>query len=257
MAADCVTLWIGHSLGPVERACLRSVLRQGHSIALYCYGSVAGVPKGVEIRDASEVLGQEKIIFHRAGRSVALFADWFRYELQKQELGTWLDTDNYLIAPLDMRREHLFGEYAPGRIANGVVRLPARSPMLAELLDLFQNRRTPDWLPWRWYLPARLRELIAGKVDVSRLPWGCTGPHAMTALARRFGLSGEALPYDVFNPVPWPQAKWILDPKVALEDVVTARSVGVHLWNQLIREFKNEPAPKGSFLARLHEEGRD
>src|SRR5690349_7920416 len=35
--ADCVTLWIGESLGAVERACLRSVLRQGHSLALYCY----------------------------------------------------------------------------------------------------------------------------------------------------------------------------------------------------------------------------
>jgi hypothetical protein len=257
LAADCVTLWIGDSLGPVERACLRSVLRQGHSIALYCYDRVGGVPRGVQIMDASDVIAREKIIFHRKGRSVALFADWFRYELQKRQLGTWLDTDNYLIAPFDLGRDYLFGEYAPGKIANGVLRLPAESPMLAALLDLFQTERTPDWLPWRWYLPARLREFIVGRVDVSRLAWGCTGPHAMTALAEKFGLSSEALPCDVFNPAPWTEARWILDPRMALEDVVTSRSVGVHLWNQIIRGFKNDPAPKGSFLARLHEEGRD
>jgi hypothetical protein len=215
------------------------------------------MPKGVELRDASEVLPQGRIIAHRKGQSVALFADWFRYELQRRELGTWLDTDNYLVGGLDMERAYLFGEYAPGCIANGVVRIPPDSPMLAALLDLFESKETPDWLPWKWYLPARLRELVTGEVDLSRLPWGCTGPHAMTALAQRYGLSSEALPSDVFNPVPWTEAHWILDPARTLEDALTERSVGIHLWNQRIKDFKNEPAPPGSFLARLHEEGRE
>ncbi len=188
---------------------------------------------------------------------MALFADWFRYELQRRELGTWLDTDNYLVAAIDLERPYLLGEYAPGRIANGVVRIPADSPLLSALLDLFHTMRTPDWLPWRWYLPARLREFIAGRADLSRLPWGSTGPHAMTALAQRYGLSSEALPSDVFNPMPWDEAAWILDPAKTLDSVLTERSVGVHLWNQCIKDFKNEPAPRGSFLARLHEEGRE
>lgn len=256
MTVDCVTLWIGDSLGPVERACLLSVLRQGHSLALYSYRKPMGVPAGIDVRDASEVLPESEIFVHERG-SVAIFADWFRYELQRRELGTWLDTDNYLVAPLDMDRPYLLGEYAPGHIANGVVRIPADSPLLAALLDLFQSGRTPSWLPWSWYLPARLREMVHGKVDLSRLPWGCTGPHAMTALAQRYDLSVKALPSDVFNPVPWTAADWILDSSKTLEDVLTKRSVGVHLWNECIREFKNKPAPGGSFLARLHEEGRE
>jgi len=252
-----VTLWIGESVGPVERACLRSILRQSHSIAVYCYRNVPGMPKGVELRDASDILPEARIISHLKGQSIALFADWFRYELQRRELGTWLDTDNYLVAPMNMERPYLLGEYAPGRIANGVVRIPADSPMLAALLDLFESSRTPDWLPWKWYLPARIRELITGRVALSRLPWGCTGPHAMTALARRYGLSSEALPSDVFNPVPWTEADWILNPAKALNDALTERSVGVHLWNQCIKHFKNKPAPWGSFLARLQDEGRE
>ena len=41
-------------LGPrkIERACLRSVLRQGHRLSLYCYEKPAGVPTGV-IENAS------------------------------------------------------------------------------------------------------------------------------------------------------------------------------------------------------------
>jgi hypothetical protein len=32
-------------------------------------------------------------------------------------------------------------------------------------------------------------------------------------------------------------------------------TVTVHLWNERIKHFKEKPAPKGSFLARLQQEG--
>src|SRR5687768_2878830 len=88
LLTQCVTLWIGPSLGAVERACLKSVLRQGHRLALYCYREPIGVPDGVELRDAAEILPEHRIIRHKTG-SVALFANWFRYELQRRSLGTW------------------------------------------------------------------------------------------------------------------------------------------------------------------------
>ena len=34
-------------------------------------------------------------------------------------------------------------------------------------------------------------------------------------------------------------------------------SVAVHLWNECIRTFKDAPAPAGSFLHRLQQEGAD
>lgn len=255
-SVDCVTLWIGDSLGVVERACLRSVLRQGHGIALYCYHVPQGVPRGIELRDAAQIL-PEKLIFHHGNGSVAVFADWFRYELQRRGLGTWIDTDNYLINRLELHEPYLFAEYEPGRIANGVLRLPSDSPMLAALLDIFERPTTPSWLPWFSYLPARTRELLSGKADLARLPWGTTGPFAMTAHAKRFGLASKAVPMEVFNPVPWQQASWITDPDVSLNDVVTERTVGIHLWNQCIKTFKDKKAPDGSFLDRLQREGSE
>ena len=242
MSPDCVTLWIGDALCPVERACLRSVMHQGHSLALYAYRQPSGVPDGIEIRDASDVLPESAIVRHRSG-SVALFSDWFRYELMGRGLGTWIDTDLYLVASLDMDRAYLFGKQVvspvrPWRwrvresINGSVLRLPPDSPMLPPLIAQF-----------------------TGQSDLSQRRWGSAGPFALTDVAERCGFSSEALPSDVFNPVPWYRARWILDPARALSDLVTERTVGIHLWNECIRAFKNDPAPVGSFLDRLQREG--
>src|SRR6476659_583016 len=88
----CVTLWIGDSLGPIERACLRSVLGHGHALTLYCYKEPIGIPAGVDLADASAILPESAVLRDSTG-SVALFSDWFRYELLQRGLGTWVDTD--------------------------------------------------------------------------------------------------------------------------------------------------------------------
>jgi hypothetical protein len=249
----CVTLWIGDGLGAVERACLRSVLRQGHRLTLYCYREPIGIPEGVEIQDASAILPETSIVRHREG-SVAPFSDWFRYELLKRGLGIWIDTDMYLLRPLDGQAEHLFGEERPGVINNAVLRLPQNSPALGALLAPFRGV-TPAWLPLRQRVGSHLRKKLKGSVDVGAMPWGTTGPAALTAVAAKFGLSSCALPPPVFYPVPWKQAEWILDRRLRLDQMVTGETVGVHLWNECIRNFKDDPAPIGSFLEQLHCEG--
>lgn len=259
MAADqafdrCVTLWIGDALGPVERACMLSVLRQGHALALYCYRKPSGVPDGVEICDAAEILPERNVFFHRSG-SVAFYSDWFRYELLKRGLGTWVDTDMYLLAPLDIAQEYLFGEESPGMINNAVLRLPPDSPMLPLLLEPFEKKKMPATTPARLRLPMKARKALTGAVDLTRLAWGSTGPLALNAFAQRFGLASRALPPDVLYPVLWTDAEWIRDPARTLEEVTTDRTVAVHLWNECIKSFKNDPAPAGTFLCRLQAEG--
>lgn len=250
----CLTLWIGATLGRVERACLRSLLRQGHRVALYCYRPVEAVPAGVDLRDAAAILAEDRIIRHRSG-SVALFANWFRYELMRRDLGIWVDTDQYLLAPIVRRHPHLFGWQDRHLLANGVLRIPGDSPMLPELTEIFDERTIPSWLPSRQRLAARLRRLATGHTGLSHMPWGTAGPHALTALARKHGMLGEALPPSVFFPIPYPDAGWIRDPARSLEAVLQPDTLGVHLWNEKIKGWKDEPAPAGSFLARLHREG--
>jgi hypothetical protein len=250
---QCVTLWIGDRLGPVERACLKSVLRQGHPLVLYCYREPIGIPEGVEVADASAILPEFAVIRHRNG-SVAPFSDWFRYVLLKRALGTWIDTDMYLLRPLEAERPHLFGEERQGLINNAVLRLPMNSPLLDELLTPFAGSM-PPWLAFKHRMTSRLRAWLTGKLDVGAMPWGTTGPAALTAAAAKFGLSSLASPPPVFYPVPWQRAGWILDRSLHLEQMVTQDTVGIHLWNECIRDVKDQPPPGGCFLDRLWSEG--
>ena len=254
LTVRCVALWIGPSLGPVERACLLSVLRQGHSLSLYCYSKPDGVPKGIELRDAAEILPKTSIIRHHSG-SVSLFSNRFRYELQRRGLGTWLDCDAYIVRPLDATSDYLIGEYEDGKVSTGVLRLPQDSPILMPLLDIFEERRVMPWLPWRAKLAAHWNLLRTGRIGLSSLPWGNAGPRALTHLVHAHGLAHVAVAQDVLYPVRWQDADWILDPKRTLEDAITPRTVSVHFWNERIKHFKHRPAPPGSVLARLHEEG--
>jgi hypothetical protein len=249
-----VTLWIGDRLGAVERACLRSIARQGHTIALYTYADVAGLPDEVEVRDAREILPYEVVTAPWCARA-DLYSDWFRYELLRRGLGTWVDTDIYLLSPLDTGGPYLFGIESPEYLNNAVFRVPADSPLLARLLEPFVKRTTPKWMPWHKYFPKRARELLTGEVDLTDTAWGTTSPLALTALARKLGLWHLAQPQERFYPVPWQKADWIRDPQIALDDVIGEGTVAVHLWNYCISSFKNEPAPPGSFLARLQLEG--
>ena len=252
---SCATLWIGDSLGPVERACLRSVVRQGHQLTLYCYRQPAGVPEEVTLDDAGAILPESSIFYHRKG-SVALFADWFRYELQRRRAGIWVDTDVYLLRPLDERREYLFGGQAAGLINDAIRRLPAEWPAIDDLLKPFAGK-TPPWLRGRSLLMSKLREMLTGRADVASMPWGSTGPAALTAVVNAHGVQCEALPPDVFYPAPWESAAWILDPDLSLDDMISEATVAIHLWNEQIKHFKNTPAPPGSFLRRLHQEGAE
>ncbi|HEY4069931.1 MAG TPA: hypothetical protein VGM04_00045 [Sphingomicrobium sp.] len=214
------------------------------------------MPDGVETLDASAILAREAIRASWSNRS-DIYSDWFRYEIQKRALGTWLDLDMYLVAPLDLDPPNLFGEYEPGKINGAVLRLPPESPMLPKLLEQFEEKTIPTSMPFKRRLELGARRLIHDRVDLTRTPWGTTGPFALTEFVPKFGLGSEALPPEVFYPAPWQKAAWIADATVALEDFVTERTVAVHLWNELIKGIKNSPAPERSFLSRLQREGRE
>lgn len=250
----CNMLWFDQPLGRTERACMRSVLAAGHALHLYRYEPLHGVPAGVTVRNAADILPPERIIRHRRG-SVALFANWFRYELLRQGRGIWLDADCYLLKPLPGDRPWLFGREDDRLIANGILAMPPDAPILDELIELFAEQRVPDWLSFRHRLAARVRRRLTGRTGLAHMPWGSAGPQALTALAAKFGVADQALPPVYFYPVHWRDARWLLDPSRPLASVIGEETVAIHLWNEVIKGFKHWPAPPGSFLHRLQAEG--
>ena len=248
-------LWSGERRGPVERACMRSVLRQGHRLSLWCYRPPAGVPDGVELADASGILPESAVVRHRSG-SFALFSDWFRYALQRQGKGVWLDSDVYLFRPIP-DCDLLLTEFEPRLINGATLKIPADSPMLKDLLALFEQDIIPWWVPLPARIAAMWRRATTGRADIARMPWGMAGPWALTAYARRHQLAHLAAPARVYSPVRWQDAGWIRDPGQRLESHVAEDTIALHLWNDRIKAFKDEPAAEGSFLARLQAEGAD
>ena len=194
------------------------------------------------------------MIAYRGG-SHSLFSNRFRYELQRRAIGTWVDCDVYLLQPLDGTRPFLCGEQAPGEIAVGVLRVPSDSKLLPALLNLFDERVVPWWLPWRDRLAAYVRLATTGRSGIAEMPWGTSGPAGFTAVCNALGIDPDPLPPEVLYPVPWQDAEWIVDPVAKLDDRIGPGTVAIHLWNERIKHLKAEQARPGSFLARLYEEG--
>lgn len=248
-------LWVEGQLGPIERACLRSIVAQGHRVDLWHYRPLSGVPEGVNLRDGGEVVATKRLFRHIPTGSYALFSDLFRYEVLRQNRGIWLDCDVYLLKPIPLGDGHILGWGQPGVVASAVLALPAGSPLLAELIGYFDARRIPPWLPLLWRLRYWLQRALHGQYRIETMPWGNLGPHAVTRLVAKHGLLHKVRPLAAFSPWTWQEADWIFRSEAKLEDRITPETLGVHLFNEMIRGTKNLEPAAGSFLERLHREG--
>src|SRR5690554_3966845 len=94
-------VWIGPKLGPIHAACLRSFVRHGHRTVLHVYEQPTDVPDGVELADASELLPASRIVRYTRGGGLSLFSNLLRYEIQKNQLGVYIDCDCYCLRPLE------------------------------------------------------------------------------------------------------------------------------------------------------------
>src|SRR5579872_6915884 len=88
-------LWVGDRLGYLEQLCLVSGLACGHAVRLFSYEpkNLRGVPTGIEVCDAAEVMPRERMITYTECGSYALGSNFWRYEMLGQGLGYWLDLD--------------------------------------------------------------------------------------------------------------------------------------------------------------------
>lgn len=216
------TLWVGDRLSPLERISLRSFLAHGHTVDLYAYGEIAGVPSGVNLRDAAEILPASRIFKYRDHDSYSGFSNFFRYKLLLERGGYWVDSDVVCLKSFDFAEEHVFAteprpsppEPTPWGMVACVLKAPVGSPAMA----------------WAW---ERCQEK-----DPSRIVWNETGSWLLKEGIAKLGLEAFVQPPEVFCPLaPWLWRRFLLP---GAELGITSRSYSIHAWNEMWRRERGD-----------------
>jgi len=247
------SLWVGDRLGYLEQLCLRSALDTGHRFHLYSYepDKLHGVPDGVELRDAAEVMPREKLIAYADTGAIALGSNFWRYHLLAKGLGCWCDMDVLFVRPFDFSAEYLFGEEYEGTINSAVLHAPPDSAFTRDLLTLPRPNSRPPWFGPKRTLHYYWRRLREGYLGLEDMPWGTYGPGLVAHLIRKHKLMSFVQPPRVFYPVPWRNARSLYGPAELVEAQIADDTRAVHLWHSQLRELKLQPPPAGSYIAKM------
>lgn len=244
------SLWIGQELKYLERLCIESARAQGHAFVLWSYEpeTLRGVPVGIEVRDAAEVMPRERLLRFRDTGAVALGADLWRIEMLARGLGCWVDMDFIFLKPLDLAVPYIFGWEHEGWINNAILQAPMESRMVADLAAIPRPNRRPPWFGPRRTLAYYWRLLRERHIGVEDMPWGTYSAGLVTHCVKKNGLGSFARSPDVFYPVRWKDAKMLYGPAEAVEALVTSETCAVHMWHSRLEELVHAPPPPGSYI---------
>ena len=249
------TLWIGSNLGVIEQLCLRSFIECGHRVEIFIYQDVMGIPDGVTIRDANDILPEREIFFYRHKKSVAGFSNWFRYKLLYLEGGIWVDMDVICLKPFEFEQPLFFGREDIYRFNNAVLGAPKGSELMKFMMDQADSPNTV--LPYDTIRQRRrkfFRKYFQGN-DRGNVKWGEVGPLGLTNAIRHFGLDEHALPYTAFYPIHPLCWDAIFDETYSDIEAFFPNTYAIHLWNEMMRskmDFdKNADFPENSLIETL------
>jgi hypothetical protein len=226
--------WGGGPLTQLEFVCLSSFVQNGAHYNLYTYDEPPGVPKGVIVRDANEILPAERIFRYPAGTfnegSLSGFSNLFRYTLLQRIGGWWVDTDVCYLRPFETGGDEFYvceqtqtGEFL---VASCIFRAPSASIVLQHCLEAF------------------------ARIDATKVVHAETGPALLTDAIRKRGREGVVQPAGQFFPVPW----WEYERLLFDEALSIDRCFAIHFWNTMLRTAgvdKNAEFPKDSAFERL------
>jgi Alpha 1,4-glycosyltransferase conserved region/Glycosyltransferase sugar-binding region containing DXD motif len=207
------SLWIGGNLSTMEQLSIVSFLVNGHQFHLYAYDSIAGLPPGVKIMDANQILPRSRIFRYSGSGSFAGFSNFFRYKLLLDRGGWWADLDTICLRPFDFDAEYVFSsEIHAGTevIDAAALKAPRGSELAAYAWGVCESK------------------------DPKKLVWGETGPKLLGEAVEHCGLRRYVRKAATFCPIPFREWESVLDQN-------SYRGFGadvfaVHLWNEMWRD---------------------
>ena len=233
------TFWFGKRLPTIEQVCLHSMVAVGQPITLWAYEKPESIPDGVVFRDAAEILSRSTFIAYSGGRGARLFADIFRIELLRKNMGLWLDADCLMLKPILSGTPYMFGWEDDRRINNAVLHMPADSELTARLWEFVNTR--PVVPPW-WPLPKQWWQRAVHPLGLARKPesiaFGSFGPKIVTHLVISLGLQEYAQPRSRFYPILYNETRLYFQPGGA-ESRIGTDTYCCHLWLSNIQDRVN------------------
>jgi len=228
------SFWHGPELPRFVRMGMRSFLARGDRFHLYAYKKFS-VPFGVTLIDANAVLPQSSVFYYKnpdgTNRSVAAFANLFRYCLLEKKGGWWVDADVLrLDAPLP-RGELVLGKEDDVLVCNAIMKAPAGHTLIVQ---------------------AKQRALAAGR----DLTWGQTGPQLLTKLVAELGIEASVKPRGVVFPI-CPQQYALAAAAEGKAELarLTKGAPFLHLYHEMFRanaDRRLNAPEEGSFLFDLY-----
>ncbi|NBW98267.1 hypothetical protein EBR03_01710 [bacterium] len=218
IASRIQTLWIGPKLKPIHTASLKSFLNHHHEIHFYCYEPVEGIPDGITVKDASEILPSHQIFSYQQGPgkgSFSAFSNIFRYALLFKKGGIWVDTDIFCLTPWNFdSTPYLFASETltteSERItASCVIKTPPESPLMKYC--------------WEESL----------KHSPESLQWGQIGPQLLNRAVHQFGLTSFIRPSWEFCALGWDETELLSNPQHFWQP--PRRAMGLHLNHEMLR----------------------
>ncbi len=214
--------WGRGALNYLEVLSLTSFVASGHPVTLYTYDAPPDVPRGVEVRDASEILAEN-------AAPASLIADLFRYHCLSRRAGViWVAPDFVLLKSLRPVRGRLLVEQAGGFLAPDIVALPTDSPALQAILAFTRKPRPIP--PWASAEEQTALLSLAEPAGAGDLGWGVWGAKALTHFARESGEAGDALPKGAFYPVGYADRSTLITRKAKIPGLNDATVTAVALF---------------------------
>ncbi|WP_102224397.1 hypothetical protein [Acidimangrovimonas sediminis] len=198
------TFWRTGPLRNIETLCLASWVEAGAEVDLYSFGPVTGVPEGVRLLPASDVLSESYMELlvplrhpdREVWQPMVNYSDLFRMKLMEQGRGMWLDGDVLLFRPFEIDTSKPFFAWEDShRIGSPVFYLPPDNPMIADYNRLYDSPTLmPHWLGWkRGVFKPLIYRLTGQRFTPPDLGITIYGNDAFTRLATKHGQLGHAI----------------------------------------------------------------
>ena len=251
-----VSFWHG-PLSWLEVLCITSFRRRGHPVHVYSYDAIAGLPEGAEWRDAANVLPREKLVFYKGKGTPGVFSDHFRYAVLRMGLGVYADLDIFCVKAIKGPPDYLFAWERPGSVNGAVLHIPAKAPLLDDLISIFEKTERPllePHLPPLRRFEVAIRRLVGDRVTPEHMQYGATGPMALTHYVAAHGLTSTVRSAATFYPVPYEGIPALMKTGSSLEAAIKPETLGIHLWRSQLTDRGRAGLPlpeQGSALAAL------